>query len=63
MNDQLMYVTDWYATFCKLAGVDPTDDWVDAASDRVLLTRAGVCFARGMIGGARVLLSQHSDGY
>lgn len=29
VNHALIYVTDWYPTLCKLAGVDPTDDWTD----------------------------------
>jgi len=28
-SSALIYVTDWYPTLCRLAGVDPTDDWVD----------------------------------
>ena len=28
-NNQLMHVSDWYVTFSHLAGVDPTDNWVD----------------------------------
>ena len=23
------YITDWYPTFCALAGVDATDNWTD----------------------------------
>ena len=26
-----MYVTDWFPTLSKLAGVDPADDWRDAS--------------------------------
>ena len=26
---QLMHISDWYTTFATLAGVDPSDDWVD----------------------------------
>jgi hypothetical protein len=29
-NAGLFYITDWYPTLSKLAGVDPTDDWADA---------------------------------
>ena len=29
-TDQLMHIADWYATFSTLAGVDPSDVWVDA---------------------------------
>eukprot|EP00037_Helgoeca_nana_P010113 m.88875 g.88875 ORF g.88875 m.88875 type:complete len:637 (-) comp20024_c0_seq1:254-2164(-) len=29
-NQQLMHIADWYATFSTLAGVDPTDAWVDS---------------------------------
>eukprot|EP00750_Incisomonas_marina_P005413 INCI13938.2.p2 GENE.INCI13938.2~~INCI13938.2.p2 ORF type:complete len:227 (-),score=33.37 INCI13938.2:183-863(-) len=28
-----MYITDWYPTFCALAGVDPTDDWLDPTTN------------------------------
>eukprot|EP00756_Hemistasia_phaeocysticola_P004781 Hpha_TRINITY_DN13003_c0_g1::TRINITY_DN13003_c0_g1_i1::g.69194::m.69194 len=26
-NDGMIHIADWYGTFCKLAGVDPTDTW------------------------------------
>ena len=31
LNHQLMYVTDWYSTLCKLSGVSPSDPWKDGA--------------------------------
>lgn len=27
--DQLMHISDWYATFTTMAGLDPSDKWVD----------------------------------
>jgi arylsulfatase B len=35
VSDQLMYITDWYPTFCNLAGVDPSDAWVDPSTQAV----------------------------
>ena len=32
-NTSLMYIADWYPTFCALAGVDATDDWVDPTTN------------------------------
>lgn len=35
INNQLMHVSDWYVTFCTLAGVDPADKWTDPATGLV----------------------------
>eukprot|EP00041_Stephanoeca_diplocostata_P027870 m.777542 g.777542 ORF g.777542 m.777542 type:complete len:669 (+) comp23266_c0_seq2:99-2105(+) len=32
-SSQLLYITDWYPTFCNLAGVDAADDYVDPATN------------------------------
>lgn len=33
VNTALFYITDWYPTLSKLAGVDPADDWVDPVTN------------------------------
>ena len=33
VSDHLYYITDWYPTFCGLAGVSATDDWTDPSTN------------------------------
>ena len=31
-NNQLMHIADWYSTFSTLAGIDPSDHYLDPAT-------------------------------
>jgi arylsulfatase A-like enzyme len=42
VSTALIYITDWYATLSKLAGVDPTDDWTDENGTVSLMSGASM---------------------
>lgn len=43
ISTQLLYITDWYTTFCTLAGVDARDDYVDPTTN-ISHAIDGVCW-------------------